>query len=654
MKTETSTAPALKELATLFCVLFLLCTAAVEAGEEKQNEDLTSLDLATLMQMDVEVTTASKTAQSIYDVAAPIYVISSQDIRRSGATSIPEALRMAPGVVVGQIDPAKWVVAPRGFATQYANKALVLLDGRAVYTPYNSSVYWNTLDIPMEDIERIEVIRGPGDARWGSHAVNGIVNIITKLATDTRGGLASVTVDSEGGRILSVRHGGALSTNLNYRAYAKYLSQDDFTVASGDAGLHDRSALRAGLRLDGEISGGDRIVFIGDIQSGRDTAIIPAQAPVPHYDADEWSALVRWERNEPGRVNQQAQLSFDRLNQEIYEERETLDFAYQVQLPEFRRNIWTIGATYKRSSDVTSPALRIVPARMTQNVYGAFLHDRIVLSETSQLSFGSQFERNRFTGWELQPNLQFLYKPHEQRSFWASVSRAVRTPLRTEDGFNFEFPIFPGAFGRFVGNEELKAERVLAWQAGARLTIRDDWFVDIAAFYNEYDDLVMTSAGVPFFEPLPPPGRTIFPQTYTNSLSGHTRGVETVLKGRPLPGWDLAVSYSLYSQTPWSDPLGFGSVAAVEHQFQVHSSAAIVRNLEWNVSLYYTDGLTTGDVPEYYKLDTQLAWKPVEALRLSVGIRNALSPRHREIGINSIDVPTRIPRTVYLNTSWQI
>jgi outer membrane receptor protein involved in Fe transport len=248
--------------------------------------------------MDMEVTTASKQAQSISEIAAPLYVITADDMRRAGAGSIPDALRLAPGVTLGQIDPGKWFVSLRGFAWEFSNKTLILLDGRAVYSPLNSSVYWNTLDVPMEDIERIEVIRGPGDARWGSHAVNGIINII-----------------------------------------------------SGGPGIGERSAMRAGLRLDGSNRAGDRLTFIGDVQSGRDGSVLGPGVPPERYDAEEWSALARWERGAEGRLRHQAQVSFDYLNQGIYEKRDTLDFAYQAELPERGSQTWTIGAAYKRSSD---------------------------------------------------------------------------------------------------------------------------------------------------------------------------------------------------------------------------------------------------------------------------------------------------------------
>jgi iron complex outermembrane receptor protein len=624
------------------CAQLLLVSEVATAAPD----ELTELDFSSMMKM--EVTTASKQAQSISEVAAPIYVITADDMRRVGAGSIPEALRLAPGVVLGQIDPGKWFVSLRGFAWEFSNKALILLDGRAVHSPLNSSVYWNTLDVPMEDIERIEVIRGPGDARWGSHAVNGIINIITRPAADVRGASASATLDTDATQKFTARYGDALSSSFDYRAYVKYLSQGDYANVSGDPGIGERTAMRAGLRLDGVTQNGDRLTFIGDVQSGRDGSLLVSGVPAQRFDADEWSALARWEHGAEGQLRQQAQFSFDHLTQAVYEERDTLDFAYQTELPEWRSQTWTFGAVYKRSSDELPPGMAIEPAEMTQNTYGAFIHDRIALGPHYQLLLGSQFEHNRFTGWEMQPNVQFIHTHDQRHTFWASVSRAVRAPLRTEDGFALDIPIAPGTVIRNLGNRDLEAESVLSWQAGTRLAFNDNLFVDLTAFYNEYEDLILQRAGAPFFDPMPPPGQLVLPSVYTNAASGHTKGFEGVVKARPLDRVTLQASYSLYSQTPWTDPLGYGSVAAVEHQLQAHSSTTLTPTLEWNVDLYYVGPLSPDAVDSYYKLDSQLAWTPLKNLEVAVGIRNALDDEHVEAGLNTVDAVTVIPRTGYL------
>lgn len=618
-------------------------------GEMPAGQDLSSLDLQTLMQMDVDVTTASKSAQSIYSVAAPIHVITDEEIRRAGATSIPDALRLAPGVVVQQIDPGKWVVGVRGFAWQYANKALILLDGRGIHTPLNSSVYWNTLDVPMEQIDRIEVIRGPGDARWGSHAINGIINIITRNAADDRGPAVSAMVDSNAGSEMTGRYGGALGANVDYRVYAKYLDQGDFASAWAFPRLGDRTAFRTGVRLDGRGRGSDRFSLIGDFQDGRDTSSVAGQGFDPvRYDADEWSVVGRWERGTEASINQQVQFSFDTTDQPLYEKRKTLDFSYQAKLPERFRQTWTFGATYKNSSDVLSAEIAIEPSRMTQDTYGVFIHDSIAVGPKSRLLLGSQLEHNRFTGWEVQPNLQFMHSPDERQSYWVSVSRAVRTPLRTEAGFALEFPIGGGNYARIVGDPNLDAEKVLAYQAGVRLGLREDLFLDVAAFYNEYRDLVIQVPAAPIFEADPPPGRMIFPAVYANSADGHTTGIEAALKAQPFARWNVQGSVSLYSQTHWRDSLGFGSVSAIEHQFQVHSTATILPTLQWNADLYYVGELSTGDVPSYTKLDTELSWTPMKGLTLGLGVKNALDGQHQEAGMNTVDSVMRVPRTAYL------
>ncbi len=627
-------------------LIAVACSAFTQAARAQEN--FADLDLAALMQMDVKVTTVSKSEQSIYSVAAPIHVVTAEDIRRAGASSIPEAIRLAPGVVVAQIDPGKWIVGLRGFAWQYANKALILLDGRAVYSPLNSSVYWNSLDMPMGEIERIEVIRGPGDARWGSHAVNGIINIITKAAADSQGSELAAALDSNAGRTLTARNGGRIGSNVNYRAYANYFEQGDFAMAPARERLGDRSAVRAGLRLDGTSASGDRFTLIGELQNGRDTSTLDGQSFAPvRYDANEWSALGRWERARSAGVDQQLQLSFDRISQPFYEERDTLDFSYQARIEASAVQTLTFGVTYKHSSDALSAAIAIEPARMTQETYGLFAHDSIALGARTRLLLGSQFEHNRFTGWEIQPNAQLIHT-RERQSYWASVSRAVRTPLRTENGFALEFLIAPGVFARTQGNPQLESEEILAWEIGARWGVSDALFLDASAFYNQYDNLILQQAGAPIFEPDPAPGRTVFPAIYTNTASGHTSGVELALKAQPMASWSLSGSISLFRQTPWQDSLGHGLVTGIGHQFQAHSSAQIVRSLQWNADLYYTGAVTTGDVPAYWKFDTQLAWFPTSEVQVAIGVRNAFSAEHREAGANSVDAVTMIPRTAYL------
>jgi iron complex outermembrane recepter protein len=605
--------------------------------------------------MNEPVTTASKSAQSIYDVAAPVYVITARDIQRAGATSIPEALRLAPGVIVNQIDPGKWAVSIRGFAFEYSNKALVLLDGRALYTQLNSSVYWNTMDTVVDDIERIEVIRGPGDARWGSHALNGIVNIITKSSAKTQGALLSTTVDSHNTQILTARYGGELSPQAHWRTYVKDISRGDMAMATESSRLGDFHALRVGGRIDVRHGASDQWMFLADLQQGRDGigSSLVAGGSATRYDIGEWSALARWHRDPQDGIEQQAQLSWASLDQEIYETRRTLDFAYQAQLREWHAQQVTLGAGYKHTADDIGQVLTTVPDRMTQESYSAFIHDRIALTGKASLLLGSQFEHNVFTGWEAQPSLQWLYKAREERTYWVSLARAVRTPLRLEEGLQLSIPLFPGALVRVSGNRDLKSEEVRSAQAGARLALRHNLWMDVTAFYNRYRDLIETVAQAPVFEPLPPPGNLVFPSMILNAQAFDTWGAELAVEATVNSRWRLTGSYTFYSQPERVDADTSGSYAAMEHQFQLHSSVQLVRKLEWNVDLYRVGALTSGQVPSFYKLDTQFAWRPLEALQLALGVKNSLSPQQREVGVNSVNVPTEIPRSAYLRMSWQ-
>ena len=426
-------------------VLITLLRLPYVFAQAESESDLTELSIEDLMEQ--KVTSVSKTEQAFSDTAAAVFVVTQDDLRRSGVTNIPEALRMVPGVQVARIDSNKWAITARGFNGRSANKLLVLIDGRSIYTPTFSGVYWETQDLVLEDIERIEVIRGPGASVWGANAVNGIINIITKHAEDTQGGLVSLTAGDEERVIAGVRYGGRLGEQGYYRIYGKHFERDGLVDESGRDAGDDWDLTRGGFRVDWAPSASDTVMAQGDVYDGDidQNFTVPSissptggQRVLESGDASGGSLLARWEHLQSLASRVSVQFYYERFRRNDTfqnERRDTFDFDFQHELALTMRQEFIWGLGYRLSSDHITDAelVSVSPEERDLNLFSAFLQDRISLFDDHlELTLGTKLEYHTFSGWEYQPNVRTIWKPHRNHRLWASFSRATRTPSRGE------------------------------------------------------------------------------------------------------------------------------------------------------------------------------------------------------------------------------
>lgn len=643
-----------------------------------QRNDLANMNIEDLM--NIEVTTASKQAQSLSSVAAAIYVVTADDIARAGATNVPDALRMVPGVDVAQMTASMWAVSIRGLNSRFGNKLLVLVDGRSVYTPLFSGVYWDALDVDMSDIDRIEVIRGPGGALWGANAVNGIVNIITKHASTTQGGSVEAQTGTTSPVNTRVAYGGTLGEKGFFRVYARYFRIDDLELDSGQKATDGWQALRVGLRADWESSDRDTFMLTAMANSAHEgqTSAYPSFEPPYRQLRDErfpvsnWSVVGRWQHRSSTSSTQTLQLYYDRsrrLMPEIDERRDNFDVDFQSTHSLSNRWQLTWGAGYRRSADDTRGTflVRLDPERRTTTLWSAFASNLFTLSPNVDLRVGMKAERNDYTGWEFQPSARIRWAPIENHTVWASAARAVRTPNRADNDSFIPVSAFPTDMNvpglvTIIGDDEFKSERLTAYELGYRVRPKDNLFVDVAAFYNVYDRLrTFEPAGEPWLEMNPVP-HLIIPYRYDNKLKGETAGFEVAAYYQPTPRWNLAGTYSYFAERlRYTDDsqdafnlVGSERVGSVpRHKFSIRSSVDLGSSWRFDTNLYYVGKLQAGNIPAYARLDAQLTWSPTKDLSLTFGAINLTNLRHRESEPTLFERTTQPERNIYLRLTWR-
>ncbi|MCK5069376.1 MAG: TonB-dependent receptor plug domain-containing protein, partial [Desulfocapsa sp.] len=473
--------------------------ATVEVGN-----DFFDMDIAQLMQ--ITITSVARKPQNLSDSAAAVFVITQDDIHRSGVTSIPEALRMAPGLQVARVDSNKWAITSRGFAGNFANKLLVMIDGRTVYSPAFSGVYWDAQDTLLDDIDRIEVIRGPGATIWGANAVNGVVNIITKKASDTQGGLVTLGGGTHDKIMTGLRYGAAIGEDTHGRVYVKYHKQNSYEVYdTGKDANDDWDSLRTGFRVDGELAGKNSWTLQGDLYSNNENQLLsPFWIANPPYltekedsfDTSGWNVLGRWQTEISQTSSWTIQAYYDYTNRDeaIMEQTHRtvdLDLHYQNQLN--TRNNIVMGIGY-RSVDAefdNSFQVSVEPGDRSENLYSGFVQDEIMLATDSLwLTLGVKWEHNEFTGNELQPSGRLLWKVTDKQTVWAAISRAVRTPSEFEESGSITMgviPTIPPDSMKFTlnGSDQYGAEELIAYEAGYRWFALANVSLDLSVFYND-------------------------------------------------------------------------------------------------------------------------------------------------------------------------
>lgn len=597
--------------------------------------------------MDVEVTSVSRRPEKLSTTASAIQIITGDDIRRSGASSIPEALRLAPNLQVAQVNASQWAVSARGFNNVLANKLLVLIDGRTVYTPLYAGVFWDVQNVPLESVDRIEVVSGPGGALWGANAVNGVINIITKNAEGTRG----LSVEAGGGTehqaFGGLRYGGRLSPALSYRVYGHGFARGS-TVRFDGTDAEDSWGLgQGGFRMD--LDGGKANAFLleADYYDGR---------PDPDGGVEVvvrgGNAVGRWTRVLSEGSQLQVQAYYDRSWRDfgtgLTEDLSTydVDAQHRFRLGHRHEIVWGLGARLMDHTTENLPTFAFLPAHRTLQLYSGFVQDEITLVEDRlRLAVGSKLEHNSYTGFEIQPSARLAWTPGEGHTIWGAVSRAVRTPARIDrDFFLFLAPGIP-----LFAFENLQSEEVLATELGWRLQPHDRVSLALSTFYNDYDDLRTA-------EPGPPPFG--IPITLANGLQGHTYGVELAGVWQVIDQWRLRGGYTFLkkdlSLKPGRLDLNGGTAESndPEHQFVIQSSADLPGRLELGAVFRFVDALPDPQVPSYATLDLRLGWRATEHLELAVVGQNLLQDEHTEF-IPDSPSPRRVQRGVYGKITWR-
>jgi iron complex outermembrane receptor protein len=434
--------------------------------------------------LELDVTLPLRHDERIMDAPAAVTVLTSEDLRRQGAVSLPEALRHVPGLFVGRFSSSAWVIASRGFATTSANKMLVMIDGRSVYSPLFSGVFWEQQDTLLLDLDRVEVIRGPGASLWGANAVNGVINVVSKRAADTQGMLVNVGGGTEEQFMTGVRYGGRAGTG-HYRVYGKFFQRDGARVNDVDAADGQRFG-QAGFRTDWNRSS-NSFTLQGDLYRTTGDSLPSGD----HIASDGVNVLARWTRRPSSRSEWQVQSYVDRTHRfvpnQIDEKRTTWDLDVQQRWNAHGRHTLSVGGSYRYSADQTrsSSFLAFDPASRATHLVGAFVQDEIVLSPTVRAIAGTKVERNGYTGVEWQPSVRVRWMPTGLQTVWASLSRAVRLPTR----FDTDIRVFQGPVLAAVGNPDFRSESVVAFEVGYRVAPSARVAFDLTGFHNRYDDL---------------------------------------------------------------------------------------------------------------------------------------------------------------------
>ena len=547
-----------KGLSFSFFTLALFFAAAHSKPALGAEESISAevLDLPLERLMDVSVVSASRKSQSLSDVSSAVFVISQEDIRHSGATTIPDLLRMVPGAQVASIDGHTWAVSIRGFNGNFANKLLVMIDGRSVYTPMYGGVFWDVQDTMFDNIERIEVIRGSGSTMWGANAVNGVINIITKNAQDTKGGLVTGLTGTRERATVEARYGAALTDSTNYRIYLKHVDRDN-TLSSTPGAEDFLRVTRGGFRVDSVPADGLNLTLQGDGYGGTEgsTFNFPTFTP-PYLDTATRStglsggnilSRLDWLQSDSSKFS--LQLYYDRTNRDtrFYQEyRDTVDIDLQHNLRFAGNHELTWGAGYRFLHDRTpgSDGYYLTPGSRSDSLLNLFAQDEITpVPDTLRFTLGSKLEHNDFSGWELEPSAKLSWTPCKGYSLWASVARSVRTPSRTEQDMHMLYLVSPPTPQIpiqselvVLGDRKIGAEALLAYELGFRADLSDIASVDISSFYNHYRNVIDSAPATPFVQ-----GGTqlIIPYVYGNLYHFDSTGAELSLQLHPREWWKI-------------------------------------------------------------------------------------------------------------------
>lgn len=653
-------------------LLFLSRALGAQQDEEKRpaksGQDLTEMSLEDLMK--VEITSVSKSENTLMETPAAVTVIRGDDLRRTGVTSIPEALRLVPGMSVARLSSNKWIVASRGFGDLFSNKLLVLIDGRSVYTPLFSGVLWPAQDVDLEDVDRIEVIRGPGSSVWGANAVNGVINIITKKAKDTQGGYVTGGGGTQERAFGSARWGGKAGDDLYYRVYSKAYSR-----GPGKGVDDDWDGAQSGFRFDWTPKASDTVTFQGDyyrvLTDGRQT-LFSATPPFSTLTDDSTqyvggNLLTRWEHELAPESKIRAQFYYDHTEYRqpvIEERRDTLDFDFQHQMKIFtdQRLTWGLGYRWTLSHTTGTSTVSLNDPDTAADIASAFIQDEIPLHDNVKLIIGSKFEYNNYTGLEVEPGLRLSWRPAENHSLWFSVARAVRSPSQAEDDLAFVNtnvqPTAPPTLVQVHGNHDFESEDLLALELGYRVRPHESVTLDIATFFNRYNDLRSSEAGPPDLSGLPT--LVTQPLTLDNKMNGKTWGIELAAAWQAMEGVRFQGGYTFFRMNLSldADSQDLGSDRAEKndprHQAFLRGMVDVVKDVQMDLIGRYVSRLEGPGVDGYVEMDARIGWHILPTMEAALVGQNLLQKAHFESANSSFgDHASQVPRGVYASLTWK-
>ena len=628
----------------LALVLLLACsssTAWAQAdGSGASPADLKALSMEQLMAL--EVTSVSRTAERFAESASAVQVITGEEIRRSGATNLAEALRLATNLQVARLNAYAWIISARGFNSVFANKLLVMIDGRTVYTPLFGGVSWDVQNLLLEDVDRIEVVSGPGGTLWGANAVNGVINIITRSASRTRGVYATASVGTFRRDHAALRYGARIGENLSFRVYGQRFSWGETELAAGGPANDAWGLLQGGFRMDWEApDGGSRLSIQGGLYGGSEETA-PAESKM-----NGQNVLASWTRTFSPESDVRLQAYVDRtwrrdIPSTFTDRLSTADLDFQHRFPLARRHSLLWGAGYRlMGSEVrgSTDFVGFVPEERTLHLLSGFVQDHVRLVEDRlELAVGTKIERNAYSGIGIQPSVRLAWMPHENNTVWVGVSRAIRAPSRIDVEYFIPTTPLPPDQQSVAGGPNFESEKLIAYEAGFRLQPDPAIALSVGVFVNRYDDLYSV-------DPLP---ETLTYQIQNESV-GETWGLEFYSTMQPAGFWRIQGGYTWFGKDLRNRP---GSVFPTEllgndptHQFLAHSMMDLPANLQFDVVARYGGKRPEPFIADYFSLDARLAWL-VRGFEVSVVGRNLLPDDHVEYG-------SLIPRSMYGRISWR-
>ncbi len=662
-----------KKFLSALVVTSALMAPSVWAAESDDAADLLSLSLQQLS--DIEVTSVSKRAEKSSQAAAAIYVITQEDIRRSGLQSVPELLRMVPGLQVARSGSQNWAIASRGFSGQFSNKLLVLIDGRTVYTPVFSGVFWDAQNMMLEDIERIEVIRGPGATLWGANAVNGVINIITKNAKNTQGKLVTTSVGNETRAKVGARYGGK-DGDLSYRTYMQYLDMNQEHFVAGGGARDQWNNGQGGFRLDWNESDKEQKTLQGDVYRGSEGAVrnLPVTSSVSSNFLNRVNTtdyvnganiLGRWKHELQNGSDITLQAYYDLVNREVnigksHTQTFDMDFQHNIALNSWNNLTWGLGYRYINSGFGNTFYISYLPENYYESLYSGFLQDKITLiPDKLSLTVGTKLEHNDFSGFEYEPSARLAWTPTAKQTLWAAVSRAVHAKNQSNDNLRLVLQGVPtpspfnGVAASTIlvetGNAASESEDVLAYEIGYRVQPQQNISIDVTGFVNEYKNLSSLQLGTPSLVTTPGLGTYFYkPLIGANDNSGETHGFEAAATWEVTPKVKLSGGYSLfYSALHIVGPSLVTKSGTTPHQqFNARSYIDLPYNLQFDSMLYVVDALPSLDVGSYTRVDTRLGWVPMPGIDVSLIGQNLFDAGHQEYSEFLYQSPEKIGRTV--------